>query len=202
MTAAQMKAANAPSLTFGTATLFAGFVQIGQNQNPVFARFDGDARTFCEEHEKEPPDGRALGVTWNGGDTAYLVFTIVGGGSAFDAKAKGRFLDRYGDGGGSSKVTFVGEADAVTGSLRHGTFLIAKKQDGKTNSHSPRSAVIRRGDGALEILGSSAFQPMNPDRTIMQCTDYPFDTKYVLSADMTTLLCASSTNCTSKAPCP
>lgn len=202
MDEAQMKAAGAPSLTFGTSSLYVGFQQDGQNQDPVFARFDAGTKRYCEHHETEGPDGRALGVTWDGGATAYVVYTIVGGGSAFDAKAKGRWLDRYGDGGGSSRVSFVGEVDAESGALRHGTFVIAKKKDGKTNTHGPTDAVLRLEDGRIELHGSSAFQPMNPDRSIMQCTDYPFLTRYVFSADLTTLACSSSTNCTSAAPCP
>lgn len=202
MSAAQMKSAGAPSLTFGTATVFVGFEQVGDNQNPVFARFDNDTKTYCERHEQEPPDGRALGVTWDGGPKAYVVYTIVGGGSAFDAKAKGQWLDRYGDGGGSSKVTFLGEVDAAAGTLTRGTFVIAKKQDGKTNTHTPSDAAIVRSDGTIEVHGDSAFQPMNPDRSIMSCTGYPFFTTYVFASDLKTLTCSSSTNCTAKVPCP
>jgi hypothetical protein len=102
MSAAEMSAAGAANLSFGEATIYVGFEQDGQNQNPVFARFDGGAQVYCEHHEQEAPDGRAYGITWDGGPTAYVVYTIVGGGSAFDAKGKGGWLDRYGDGGGSS----------------------------------------------------------------------------------------------------
>jgi hypothetical protein len=202
MTEAELTAAGAPSLTFAGSTIFVGFEQVGQNQNPIVARFDGGASKYCVKSEEQGPDGRALGVTWDGGATAFVVYTIVGGGSALDAKAKGGWLDRYGDGGGSSKVTFIGAIDAASGAIDHGTFVIAKKQDGKTNSHTPRDAVTRLEDGRIELLGSSAFQPMNPDRTIMQCTDYPFDTRYIFSADLTTLTCSSSTSCTSAVACP
>ena len=83
-----------------------------------------------------------------------------------------------------------------------GTFVIAKKSDGKTNTHSPTDAVTVRDDGGLELRGSSAFVPMNPDRSIMECTAYPFDTQYVFAPDLKTLRCSTSTNCTSKSPCP
>jgi len=198
-----MTASGSASLAFGGVTLVAGYEQKGQNQDPVLARFDGSNRTYCEHHEREAPDGRALGLTWDGGPTAYVVYTIVGGGSAFDAKAKGSWLDRYGDGGASSKVTYVGEVDVASGALVRGSFLIAKKSDGKTNSHAPKGAVTVTADGSgLEVLGESAFQPLNPDRSIQKCTGYPFQTRYVLSRDLTRLVCASSTNCVGAAPCP
>lgn len=202
MSAAEMAAAGAASLTFGEATIYVGFVQVGQNQDPVFARFDGGAQTYCEHHETESPDGRAYGLTWDGGPTAYVVSTIVGGGSAFDAKGQGGWLDRYGDGGGSSSVSFIGEVDAALGTLTRGTFVIAKKMDGKTNTHNPADAITVLESGELEFHGESAFQPMNPDRSIMQCSDYPFYSKYVFSADLATLTCSSSTNCVSAVPCP
>jgi hypothetical protein len=201
MSLAEMTGAGAATLKVGEVSLVVGFEQDGQNQNPVFARFDGDTPKYCEHHEKEGPDGRAYGVTWNGGKIAYVVYTIVGGGSAFDQKGNGSWLSSYGNGGGSSKVTYLGEVETDFGDLVRGTFSIAKKMDGKTNSHTPLSAPIVRQDGGIEILGSSAFQPMNPDKTIMDCTGYPFYTRYVFSMDFKSLLCSSSTNCTAKQDC-
>ena len=197
----QMKAAGASTLTIGSSTLVVGYEQIGQNQDPVFARFDDGTKKYCEHHEREPPDGRAYGVTWDGGKIAYVAYTIVGGGSAFDGKAKGQWLDRYGDGGGSSAVAFLGEVETDLGTLNKGTFVIAKKQDGKTNSHKPADAPIVLPDGRIELQGDSAFQPMNPDKSIMECTGYPFYTRYVFSADLKTLTCSSSTSCRSAVPC-
>jgi hypothetical protein len=36
----------------------------------------------------------------------------------------------------------------------------------------------------------------------MNCTDYPFDARYRLSADLGALVCADSSNCVSERPCP
>lgn len=192
---------SAPSVTFGDTTIFVGFEQIGDNQDPLVVRYDGAKQTYCTHHEREPPDGRALGIAWDGGSTAYVVYTIVGGGSALDKAAKGGWLESYGRGGGP-KVSVLGAVDAASGALTAATFVIAKKNDGSTNTHTPTGAPIRREDGRIELRGSSAFQPVNPDRTPMTCTDYPFATQYVLSADLRALECSSSTNCTAKAPCP
>jgi hypothetical protein len=201
MSEAELQAAGAPSLTIGGATLYVGFVQLGQNQDPIFMRFDGGELRYCMQHEQEPPDGRAYGLTWDGGPTAYVVYTIAGGGSAFDAKGKGQWLDRYGDGGASAKVSFLGEVSVEDGELVRGTFIIAKKQDGKTNTHRPADAPIRLPSGDIEFHGDSAFQPMNPDKSIMACSGYPFSTLYRFSADLKTLRCSTSTNCASAQPC-
>lgn len=193
--------ASAPSLTFGDATIVVGYEQLGNNQDPLVVRYDGATQTYCQHHEREPPDGRALGISWDGGPVAYVVYTIVGGGSALDTAAKGGWLESYGRGGGP-KVSVIGAIDAAKGTLTAATFVIAKKNDGGTNTHTPTSAPIRRDDGRIELRGSSAFQPVNPDRTPMTCTDYPFDTRYVFSADLRSLECSSSTSCTAKTPCP
>jgi hypothetical protein len=202
LTEAALDAKKATVVTVGTSRVFVGYEQSGQNQNPVVARFDAGAKRYCEHHESEAPDGRAYGVTWDGGKTAYVVYTIVGGGSAFDAKSKGKWLEAYGNGGASSKVSVIGAVDADLGSLSYSTFVVAKKQDGSTNSLTPTDAVTVRPDANLELRGSSAFQPMNPDKSLMQCTAYPFDVRYVFAPSLATLVCSSSTNCTSSTPCP
>jgi hypothetical protein len=201
MSEADIIAKGAPSLTFAGSRVFAGFEQVGNNQNPVVARFDAGKLRYCERHETAAPDGRALAVTWDGGKVAYVLYTIVGGGSELDQKSKGGWLESYGNGGGA-KVTVLGAVDAESGLLSAGTFVIAKKADGKTNTHTPTDAVTVRDDGDLEIRGSSAFLPVNPDRSSMDCTAYPFDTRYVFAPDLKTLRCSTSTNCTPKQPCP
>ena len=60
--AAELQSAGAPSLT------------------------DDGATVYCEHHESEAPDGRAVGITRDGGAVAYVVYTIVGGGSALDGR--------------------------------------------------------------------------------------------------------------------
>lgn len=197
----QMIAAGATTLKIGASTLVVGFEQLGQNQDPVFARFDDATPKYCQHHEREAPDGRAYGVTWDGGKTAYVVYTIVGGGSAFDERGKGQWLERYGDGGRSSKVSFVGEVETDFGTLVKGTFVIAKKKDGSTNTHTPAQAAVVLASGQIEFQGESAFQPMNPDKSIMNCIAYPFSSRYVFSRDLKTLACSSSTNCKSLVPC-
>ncbi len=198
-----MESAGAPRLTFGDTTIYVGFEQDGQNQNPVFARFDGGAKVYCEHHETEGPDGRALGLTWDGGDFAYVVYTIVGGGTSLEGK--GGWVPSYAPGaisGGGSKVSYVGNVETTSGTLTAGTFIIAVKSDNKVNSHGPRGAVTVLADGNVEFLGASAHKPLDDGWVAMDCTDYPFDSRYRLSPELDVLKCADCTNCTSKKPCP
>lgn len=200
---AEMQAAGAPSLSFDGSTIYVGFEQDGQNQDPVFARFDAGVEVYCEHHETQAPDGRALGLTWDGGEHAYVVYTIVGGGSSLEGK--GGWLSSYAPGsisGGGPKVSVVGRVETDGGTLASSTFVIAVKSDNKVNSHGPRAAPVVLESGDVEFLGASAHKPIDADgEASMDCTDYPFDSRYVFSADLSTLVCASCSNCTSQRPC-
>lgn len=197
----EMLAAGAPSLTFADTTLVVGFEQVSADQqDPVVARFDAGVQTYCVHHEAGGPDGRAHGLTWDGGPQAYVAFTVVGGGSGIEAATQSGWLASYGNGGGP-KVSVLARLVTATGELDAGTFVIAKKKDGKTNTHGPAAAPTKLAAGGVELLGESAFQPMNPDGSLMDCTDYPFSTRYRFDDGLGTLTCSSSTNCTSTTPC-
>jgi len=206
LTYSQMVQSGAPSLTVGNTTLFVGFQQYGNNQDPVLFRFDNQVKVYCEHHEAQSPDGRALGITWDGGPTAYLVYTITGGGTAFDTLAKGGWISSYGNGGASSKVAVIAQVETQFGTVQRATFVPARRQSGTiTNSLSPADAVTVLTDGTLEFVGSSAFAPLNPDRSPMCLanTEYPaaLDGKqgpsYLarFSADLSSALCASTAGC-------
>jgi hypothetical protein len=201
---AALIAAGVPSVGFGDTVLYVGFEQIGDNQNPLLARFDAGVQSYCERHETEPPDGRALGLTWDGGATAYLVYTIVGGGNSLENK--GGWLPSYAPGsisGGGPKVSVVGRVTSADGLLDRSSFIIAVLSNNKVNSHSPRAAPTVLADGTIEFLGESAHKPIDADgKASMACTDYPFDTRYVLTPDLGALVCASSSNCIAQQPCP
>lgn len=197
--------AGLPSVTVGEATMYVGFRQAsGNNQNPIVARFDAGELVYCVEHEDDPPDARAVGITWNGGDVAYVVYTVVGGGT--DLEGKEGFLSSYAPGaisGGGPNVSVVGRVSAATGALETATFVIAVKSDNKVNTHNPAGAVTVLEDGTVEFLGESAHKPIDADgRSAMNCTDYPFSSRYRFSQDLRTLVCADCTNCESQRPCP
>lgn len=200
----EMMSSGAASLAFGDTEIYVGYEQVGDNQNPIVARFDSGASVWCAKHETEGPDGRALGITWDGGEDAYVVYTIVGGGSALD-QAPG-WLPSYAPGsisGGGPKVSFVGRVKTADGALDAGTFVIAVKSDNKVNSHGPRGPLTVREDGTVEFQGASAHKPIDADgANSMDCTDYPFDSRYIFSSDLSELVCADCTNCNASNPCP
>ncbi|MGE0324991.1 MAG: hypothetical protein AB7K71_18520 [Polyangiaceae bacterium] len=197
-----LKAQLSTWLEFDGVTLAVGFEQVGNNQNPLVARFDGDTQTYCVKHETSGPDGRAWGLTWDGGSTAYVVYTIVGGGT--ELENRGGWLSSYAPGaisGGGSKVSYVGKINAGDGELARGTFIIAVKSDNKVNSHSPAGPITVLESGDVEFLGSSAHKPIDVNQKPMDCTDYPFSSRYRFSPDLDQVICADCTNCQSATPC-
>jgi len=200
---ASMIASGVPHLTFGDTRIFVGYRQVGDNQDPFVARFDAGASIYCAYHETQGPDSRALGLTWDGGDVAYVVYTTVGGGS--DLEGKGGWLASYAPGaisGGGPKVSVAGRVDVTDGSLATATFIISVKSDNKVNSHRPSGPLTVLTDGTIEFLGESAHKPIDVDgKSAMDCTDYPFSSRYRFSADLTDVVCADCTQCTSTTPC-
>ncbi len=200
-------------VTVGNATVFAGMQQVGGNdQDPVVARYDGSTKIFCEHSKKGGGvDGRAYGVTWDGAGKLYVVFTIVGGGTLFDSAARGGWLDRYGDGGASAKVSVIGALDATTGVVQRATYVSSKLlRNGqlKTNTLGPADAVHVLADGALEFYGQPAFCTLNPDKSLMCDTasspskDYPKGYVARFSPDLTSMTCASASGVSLvKQPC-
>ncbi|QDG49395.1 hypothetical protein FIV42_01175 [Persicimonas caeni] len=194
---------DAPLVQIDETTLVVGYEQVGDNQNPILIRFEEDQQVYCRRHETEPPDGRALGLTWDGDDIAYVTYTVVGGGSALEGRRG--WLDAYAPGaihGGGPKVSYLGRVNITDGSLEAGSFIIAVKSDRSVNSHRPAGAPKVRDDGRVEFIGESAHKPIDPSgQASMDCTDYPFDSRYVFEPQLDTLVCASSTNCTSSQAC-
>lgn len=192
-------------LSFGDTTIYVGHEQVsGNNQDPIVARFDAGQKIYCRHHEDDGPDGRAVGITWDGGDTAYVVYTVVGGGT--DLEGKGGWLGAYAPGaisGGGPKVSYVGRVNVSDGELLSGTFVIAVLSSNKVNTHSPSDAVTVLEDGTVEFLGESAHKPIDANgKDWMDCTDYPFSSRYRFAPDLSTLVCADCTNCTAQTPCP
>lgn len=208
----QIAAKGVTALHVGATTLFVGSEQVGAtDQDPIVARFDGTTKVFCEHSKKGGGvDGRAYGVTWDGGSNLYVVYTIVGGGTLFDTVCAGGWIGSYGDGGGSAKVTVIGKLDAQTGVVKEGTFVpahVLKNGQTKTNTLVPADALHALPDGTFELLGKPAYCTLNPDRSLMcdpsSSKDYPQDYRARFSADLATMLCASASGVSKvSTPCP
>lgn len=197
-----LRAQAAPRVEIDGVTLVVGYEQVGDNQNPLVVRFEGDDQIYCRRHETSGPDGRAWGVTWNGGAVAYVVYTVVGGGT--ELENRNGWLSSYAPGsisGGGPRVSYVGRVSVADGELESGSLIIAVKSDNKVNSHSPAGAITVRADGNVEFLGSSAHKPIDVNQKAMSCTDYPFNSRYVFTPALDQVLCADCSNCESTSPC-
>jgi hypothetical protein len=182
-----------------------GWQQVSpDNQDPVLARVEGDTLIWCLSPEQEAPDGRGYGLAWNGGESFYAAYTVVGGGTAFDG-ASG-WLSDYGSlgSGGNKTVTVLARHRASDGQITASTFVAAQLGSRRAvNSLSPRALTVL-ADGSVELLADSAFSPVNADGSRM-CGDgeYPAGFRARFSADLEQLLCADTERCSGvKQPCP
>ncbi|MBI5532051.1 MAG: hypothetical protein HY898_05000 [Deltaproteobacteria bacterium] len=203
MTVSEMS--KATTVVVGTSSIHVGWAQVsGNNQDPFIARVDHGAVAWCVAAEAQGPDGRAYGLAWDGGQTLYAVYTVVGGGTALDGK--GGWLDSYGSAGsgGNKTVSVVARHDPSNGSLIATTFVASQLESAmKVNSLSPRAMVVL-ADGSVEFLGNPAFSPLNPDKTRMCAggSEYPNGYRIRFSADLKQALCADTTACSKvTAPC-
>lgn len=194
-TAAEIQDTNAPSVSFEDSAIYIGRA----SGNAVVARVDGDQVVFCVQHEMEMPDSRAEGLTWNGGDYAYVIYTIDNEGTSLENR--GGWLPDPGR-MGNVRVSYVGRISTIDGDLENGTFVIALLMEGDTNSTDPRAPLTILEDGSVEFLGESSYKPIDANGTTqMDCTEYPFDSRYRFSPDLSELVCADSSNCIPENPC-
>ncbi|MGB0679675.1 MAG: hypothetical protein ACPGUV_08445 [Polyangiales bacterium] len=195
-----------PQVQVGDSVLYVGYVQANaNNQHPVLLRYDGGRKVYCVRHETQAPDGRALGLSWDGGEYAYVVYSVDGGGT--DLEGKEGWLSSYAPGaisGGGPKVSVIGRVRAQDGALQTATFVIAVTSNNKVNTHAAKEAPVVADDGTVDFLGDSRFVPIDADgRSRMQCgNNAPFQSRYRFSGDLRTLVCADSSDCTSTMPCP
>ncbi|MFO7563107.1 MAG: hypothetical protein R6X02_10730 [Enhygromyxa sp.] len=198
-------AAGAPSLSFADTTLYVGAEQNNQGQqDAIIARFDGGVMAYCVEHESDGPNGIGLGLTWDGGPTAYVVYAIHAAGSGFEKL--GGWLSEYAPGpisGAGAQATVLGRVEVETGALERATFVIAVTEEQKVADHPATAAPRVLADGSVELLGSAEQAPIDADAaTAMDCQTPPHSTRYVFSDDLAQLVCASASGCTPQQPCP
>jgi hypothetical protein len=197
-------AAGAASVSVGDTTLYVGAEENNQgDRDAIIARFDGGAQTYCVRHETDGPDVMTHGLTWDGGPTAYTVYTVPAAGSGLEGL--GGWLPEYSPGpisGVTALATAVGRVDVETGALDSATFIIGVTPDEKVAEHLPLTSPTVLEDTSVELLGSAADAPIDADAaTAMDCGAGPYATHYVFSADLALLVCASGSGCTSQMPC-
>ncbi|NJL01890.1 MAG: hypothetical protein HC838_10660 [Spirulinaceae cyanobacterium RM2_2_10] len=174
--------------TVGDQTIFIGTQQVsGINQNPFAISFLGDTvQWFVDDYETGGPDGRGVGIVWDGSDSFYSAFTVDGGGSGLEDLTSNGWLSSYGSGGGP-KVTVLAKLSAATGLQGAdldgmGTFVYSVRQsDGQTNTLTPVTPTGLSLDDAGNVVlnADSFFAPLGIDKTNMTEVDIsggsPFD---------------------------
>ena len=201
-----LASSSAARVSVSNDTLYAGYKQIGDNQDPRVVRVSDDEIVYCVAHETSGPDGRAVAVTWDGGEFAYVVYTIVGGGSEFDGS--NGWLSSFAPGaitGGNKKVSYIARMRVADGSIHgEGTFVISvlnpdpdkDRTSPRVNSHAPAEPVVVLEKGNVEFRGNASHKPIDSTKqlSMLGCPDSAtgFDSLYVFSADLTTLICAEA----------
>ncbi len=190
--------------TAGNQTIYIGYQQFGNNQNPILASFTNGIQDWCRtDYEVTPDDSAGYGLFWDGTASGlYGVFSVTGtqGDSSQDFRrfATGGWLSSYTDGspggGGGPKASIVARINPSNGDISTATFITARLSSGKTNSLSITDLSFQ--NDVLKVEANSFYSPRNPDKSAMSCSgSSPFVYTLYLSADLSTALAASADRC-------
>ncbi len=181
-----------------------GFNQVSSINQDTFVRkknANGESVWYVE-HETSEVDGRATLIFIDNTDTPWVVFTLVGGSYSDDYLTKRELSNSnafksvyegsYGNGGGA-KVSIIAKLDPNTGKIVKGSFVIAKKSDGKTNGLIIKS--IGMVDGQLAFTANTAAWPPGegssynrfPNITDADRINNSFKLYYEMSTDLKTI---------------
>lgn len=191
-------------VTEGDRSIYIGYRQLGNNKDPIVARFDDGVQVWCRvDYETTPDDNTGYGLYWDGtADRLYGVFSATGTqGStdeAFRRFATNGWLKHYTDGspggGGGAKVAIIARIDPNNGDIHQATFLTAVTSKHKTNSLTVIGLDFV--DGYLHVTANSWYSPRNLDKSAMSCSgSSPFVYKLGLKANLSAAISASAEGC-------
>lgn len=194
MSEAQIQATGAARLSFGLRTIYIGTQQASvTNQNPIVASFtNGTADWIINDYEVGPPDGRAVGVLWDGAYLLYVAMVVDGGGSGIEVHTSNGWQTSYGAGGGP-RVTVLLRLNVNSGRPMAGTFAIARLASGNTNVLVPTNLDFVNGRPVL--FADSAFAPLDVNRVLMTQTgsgSSPHRYRVVFDANLQTAVSAEA----------
>ena len=181
-----------------------GFNQVSSiNQDPFVRKMNANGESiWYVEHEKSEVDGRAVLVFVDPDNIPWVVFTLVGGSYSEDYLTVRELSDpdafnniyagSYGNGGGA-KVSIIARLDPDTGKIDKGTFITARKNDGKTNGL--RILGLGMNEGRLAFSADTAAWPPGegtdytrfPDITDADRIDNSFKMYYEMDTDLRTM---------------
>jgi hypothetical protein len=176
-----------------------GYRQVSSiNQDPILFKFAPDgSKLWCrDDYDKNAPDSRGYGLLWQEGKL-YALFSVDGGGSGLDALANG-WLKSYADastGGGGHKVSVLLQINPADGQAMGGTFITARRSDGKINTLVVKEMCMVTGQ--VRLVADSWYSPRRADRTAMpNCTgSSPLDYVVDFQGDLSQATAVSSLAC-------
>ena len=178
-----------------------GFNQVSSiNQDPYVRKKNANGESiWYVEHEKSEVDGRALLVFVDSENIPWVVFSLVGGSYSEDYLTVRElsnpeaftnvYAGSYGNGGGA-KVSIIARLDPDTGKIDNGTFITARKNDGKTNGL--KILNLGMNEGKLAFNASTAAWPPGegasyirfPNSTDADRIDNSFKMYYEMDTDL------------------
>lgn len=190
----------AAQVSVGDSTIYIGTEQVSaNNQNPIITRFtNGERDWVVNNYETGSPDGRGVGLLWDGEMELYAAFTVDGGGSGISAFTREGWLNSYGTGGGA-KVTALVKLDPETGrqgsdvAQGTGTFVSALLSNGNVNTLTPTDLSFQGENIVLD--SESFFSPRRTTKERMEQTiaqDSPFPYQITFEPDLSTAITAVS----------
>jgi len=183
----ELKEQGAAGVSIGSKIYYIGTQQeSADNQNPIIICFDeGEKLWSFETYENAPPDGRGIGLATDG-ELLYAAFSVDGGTYEkpfFTDYTQNGWLKSYGQGGGA-KVGIILQINPDNGEPIEGSFLIAKKEDGSTNSLQITDIQIHKD--YLYVKTNSWYSPLDTRKNRIQVNgSSPFDYRVSLSKDLT-----------------
>ena len=188
----------------GKSSIYIGYRQLGNNKDPIVARFDDGVQVWCRtDYETTPDDNTGYGLFWDEtADRLYGVFSATGtqGSSNEDFRrfATNGWLTHYTDGspsgGGGAKVAIIAQIDPANGDIDQATFVTAVTSKRKTNSLTITELDFE--DGYLKVTANSWYSPRNLDKSSMSCSgSSPFEYKLGLKADLSAAISTSAEGC-------
>ncbi|MFO1526340.1 MAG: hypothetical protein U1F16_10250 [Turneriella sp.] len=168
----------------------------GKNQDPIVAFVKDGQQVFCrQDYDTSAVDARAVTATADA-EHLYIAFSADGGSQgagAFARFTKTGWISSYGKGGGP-KVLVVLKLRKADGEPVTGTYIIAKRKDGKTNSVALKR--IAYFEGAIGIEAESWSSPLNVNGIPLACEGAaPFVWSLVLTPDLKTAKSSSAGQC-------
>lgn len=167
-----------------------------KDQDPVIAYFENGRQVFCnKDYDTTGIDARPVAATADK-EHLYVAFSVNGGSTAANSFArftKGGWIKSYGEGKGA-KVIVILKLIKTSGEPVAGTYVIAQKEDGKTNSVALKS--LNFAGGKLSVVADAWNAPLTAGGTPFSCSGKsPFRYYLDLQPDLSTARGATADNC-------